>query len=350
MRRDPLLFVLAVSGVGLGVASLLPGREAQAGPPQLVQYQGRVVDSNGVPLEGTVNTLTFRLYSTAAATSASFVWGERHLAVPVRRGVFTVYLGSGQQIDASNNPVVPPQQLGGKFDGADRYVQVQVENDAPLAPLAPIGSVPYALTAGGSVPVGSIVDWYRPTPATLVPSGWALCNGDLVADPESPMNGQPTPNLINRFVRGLDPALMTPTSYGAGAASPLPDAGGADSLALGHGHTTQPHSHGHNHTHSITQDPGHSHPGSFLGDAAGHLTSPFVSDGGARFAFLGPGPNCQHAVPVQVSSGGAHNHGGGTGGPSNTQTDFSGVGVDTALGNVDNRPVYVGLLKIIRVK
>ena len=349
MRSEPLLYALAVTGCTLGVLSFVPTRRAEAGPPQLVQYQGRLVDLNGTPLEGVVGSLTFRLYSSVAPTTTTFVYAERHTNVPVRRGVFTVYLGSGQQVDAAGNPVAAPEELGQKFDGTDRYVQVQVENDAPLTPLDRIGSVPYALTAGGSVPIGTVVDWYRPSPDTDVPEGWAVCDGSPVSAPGSPMNGQPTPNLVNRFVRGLDPSQVTPTSYGAGAATSLPDTGGADSLNLLHSHTNQGHSHTWAHTHSIPTEAGHTHS-AFLGDAQGHLTSPIVFEGGNKYAFVGPGPNCQHAVPVQVAMSPAHNHTGNTGGPSPGQSDPSSVNIDVALGTYDNRPVYVGLLKIIRVK
>ena len=338
MRRDPLLFVLAISGVGLGLASLLPGQQAQAGPPQLVQYQGRLVDSNGVPLEGTVNTLTFRLYSTAAATSADFVWGERHGFVPVRRGVFTVYLGSGQQIDASNNPVVPPQEIGSKFDGSDRFVQVQVENDAPLTPLAPIGSVPYALTAGGSVPIGTIVDWFRADLTTAVPDGWAICDGGPVTDPNSPFDGKLTPNLVGRFPRGLNPALLASYGYAPAASAPsLPDLGGQASVDLSHAHNV-PHDHGMSHTHD------NSHTHAVSGRTGGADQNPPQTPGTPSY----DGGPFLHQHNFSATTGAATPS--TTGASSALRTTSESPGSTTGLGITQILPPYVGLLKIMRIR
>lgn len=343
MRRKPLLCAVVTLGLASGLATI-PGSVARAEPPQLVQYQGRLVDSNGVPLEGTVASLTFRLYSTAAPTSATYVYGERQSNIPVRRGVFTVYLGSGQQIDSSNNPVGAPEQLGQKFDGAERYIQVQVDSDAPLSPVDRIGSVPYALTAGtapGVVPVGSIIDWFRPDTSMSPPDGWKICDGTAVTDPASPFNGLAVPDLRGRFVRGL---VDLNSSYGAG--SPLPETGGADSHVLTHQHgiSSLPA-----HTHAITSDGSHGHPAN-LGDAQGHITTnPIQGHGSGAFYVIneiGPGPNCTHNLPVNVGSAGAHNHGGATGGAiaqGAGSTDFASPGFD-------NKPPFVGLLKIIRIK
>ena len=57
-----------------------------------VNYQGRLADSGGAPLDGTYG-MTFALYD--ASTSGSLVWGpESHAAVPVSDGLFSVGLGS----------------------------------------------------------------------------------------------------------------------------------------------------------------------------------------------------------------------------------------------------------------
>lgn len=149
MRRSGLFFtplVLAAMWVFLAT----PPPTTAAPPPSTVHYQGRLTDSNGRPLEGVVAKLTFRLYNAAAPAPGAFVWGEVHETVAISRGVFTVILGAGSQtVDATGaetggaNPLVP-----GIFStNAPRFIEVQVDSDAPLAPLTPISSVPFAISA-----------------------------------------------------------------------------------------------------------------------------------------------------------------------------------------------------------
>ena len=57
----------------------------------------------------------------------------------------------------------------------------------------------------GAVPIGSVQAWHKSLPGTpLLGWGWVECNGQIVADPESPYNGTNVPdlNLANRFLRG----------------------------------------------------------------------------------------------------------------------------------------------------
>lgn len=225
--------VLLVMGAGLVtigpyIASTraAPGRES-------IQYQGRLVDANGVPLEGTISRLSFRLYSTAAPSSASFVWGEVHEDVPVSRGVFTVLLGAGsKRLDAAGVETPGRNAFSTEFDGgAPRFVQVQVDGDAPLSPLSPLASVPYAMSAGGSVPVGTVLPWWPPAPGAAVPDGFELCDGTPVVTP-GPLHGFAKPDLMGspRFIRGLSLAA-------------LPGFGGGSSFVTGGVDATPAHTH-----------------------------------------------------------------------------------------------------------
>jgi hypothetical protein len=55
----------------------------------------------------------------------------------------------------------------------------------------------------GMVPVGGIVDWWRPSGSTLaVPENFKVCDGSVVSDSRSPFNGKNLPNLVDRFTRG----------------------------------------------------------------------------------------------------------------------------------------------------
>jgi len=53
------------------------------------------------------------------------------------------------------------------------------------------------------VPVGAVIAWYPPPNMTAaLPPAFAVCDGEIVKDAESPFDGMPTPNLTNRFPLG----------------------------------------------------------------------------------------------------------------------------------------------------
>jgi len=98
--------------------------------PHFIRYQGTLVDSNNVPLEGNLN-LTFRLYGVA--TGGTALWTETQTAVPVSRGTFNVLLG---QMTLLTLP----------FD-KDYWLTTQVGTDAEMSPRQRLTSVPYAYRA-----------------------------------------------------------------------------------------------------------------------------------------------------------------------------------------------------------
>jgi hypothetical protein len=51
------------------------------------------------------------------------------------------------------------------------------------------------------VPLGAVIAWYPP-PNPQLPPNFALCDGEIVSDPDSPYKGLPTPHLTNRFPLG----------------------------------------------------------------------------------------------------------------------------------------------------
>lgn len=88
------------------------------------------------------------------------------------------------------------------------------------------------------MPVGTVISWYPPSTAFTVdpndqggpktlkyPSGFALCDGSVVADPESPFNGQALPDLRNRFVlganNGVGPGTRGGYDVGTGWQNPM---------------------------------------------------------------------------------------------------------------------------------
>lgn len=136
------------------------------------------------------------------------------------------------------------------------------------------------------LPLGAVVDWHRFDASIPVPEGFAICDGALVADADSPFVGKPTPNLASKFVRGV-------TSLGA-----IGSTGGADSVDLAHTHTG---------TTGSNQGPG-----------------------GVDYWVMG-NPQLDHVH--NAKDGHVHT--------------FT---TNSSLGSVSTLPSYVGLLKLIRIK
>ena len=72
-------------------------------------------------------------------------------------------------------------------------------------------------TIAQSPPVGSIVGFHKDWSETTdtIPDGWLYCDGSVISDSESPINGQTLPDLngtdddTKRFLRGSDTAGTT---------------------------------------------------------------------------------------------------------------------------------------------
>jgi len=136
-----LLAALLILTQQVWAKPLLSPANAPSPSATTVNYQGRLADSGGTPLDGTYG-MTFALYD--ASTGGSLVWGpESHAAVPVSEGLFSVGLGS--------------QTSGGILASAwngDRYLEVTVGGET-LTPRELIRSVPVAGMAL-TVPDGAI--------------------------------------------------------------------------------------------------------------------------------------------------------------------------------------------------
>ena len=131
MKRNYALLLAAL------VAAVFAVETTNAAVPMLISHQGRLLGTGGVPVTGTRN-LTFRIYEVPAGGAA--LWTEPHLAVPVTAGLFNVTLGSVIPIDG--DLVVTSGTLE-----TERYLEVQVEADAPLSPRMRIGSAPLAIAS-----------------------------------------------------------------------------------------------------------------------------------------------------------------------------------------------------------
>lgn len=137
--------ILAVYGLWSFIAR--PGALAGAAPaqqaagaviPQLVNYQGYLLDGDGKTLDGTHN-ITFRIYDGPQA-GAAVLHEEAHATVQVRNGYFSVLLG-----DQEGKPLP-----AGIFANKDRYVGITVAPNPEMTPRQRFASVAYAFTAANA--------------------------------------------------------------------------------------------------------------------------------------------------------------------------------------------------------
>jgi hypothetical protein len=120
------------------VSILLAAGPAAAAVPFAVNQQGLLVDTAGVPMNGSVD-LFFRVWAHPTSTApADLVYQELHLDRPVVDGVYEAVLGQGSFPAPAFSPAL--------FAAPDRWLELQVESET-LAPRQKIVSVPYALQA-----------------------------------------------------------------------------------------------------------------------------------------------------------------------------------------------------------
>jgi hypothetical protein len=171
--------------------------------PNMLNYQGTLLDNSGNPITGTKN-MVFKIYNVAAGGTA--LWSSNAMSVNVDNGWFNVAIEG------------IPENL---FSEDTRYMEVVIGGEV-LTLRKRMASVPYALNAGiansGGIPAGGIIMWSGTL--TSIPAGWVLCNGQ---------NG--TPDLRDRFI------------VGAGGAYAVKSTGGVITNNLSHSHTVNNHSH-----------------------------------------------------------------------------------------------------------
>ena len=163
-----------------------------------------------------------------------------------------------------------------------------------------------------SAPLGAIHPWIRQNNTIPLPYGWLICDGSTVVDSESSFNGKAIPDFRAKFPRGHNSLnnsnFSSDTIYYAGGTIP---AGGANTNNLYHAHTT----------------PGHTH-------SWGPVTSTASAD--FRSALYWYGQNGVYSHTHNLSGGASTSTSPGTGFSLSTSTE--------------NRPAFLDLVKIIRVK
>lgn len=190
------------------------------------------------------------------------------------------------------------------------------------------GSIPSSaladqtLSLGTSfVPIGAILDFWSDN---TTPTGYQVCDGSLITDNASPMNGLKTPNLTNVFIRGVSNQNVRTT----------PILGGEDTHTLStaeiptHGHGVSDPGHGHS-----VNDPSHAHT----------FTRQMEVIPNQNFAGAGFNPITNDGAQIQTN-------------PSYTGISVNGSGTNISIQNTgsgsthNNIPSYIGLVKIMRIK
>lgn len=164
--------------------------------PKMINYQGKITTPQGALIDTTVK-IAFVIWSDSIGGDS--LWGEEQDSIIVEKGIFSVLLGSVNEIPDS------------VFDGDVKYLGVKVGEDLEMAPRKAIVSVGYAYrsefadTANYTrtgVPSGVIVMWSGAIGD--IPEGWALCDGT---------NG--TPDLRDRFIIGAGGSYSVGNTGGA---------------------------------------------------------------------------------------------------------------------------------------
>jgi hypothetical protein len=192
--------------------------------PELINYQGRLTDTDG-PIPDDTYKLEFNIYD--AATTGNKVWGPQVFkAVPVVNGLFNVILGE-QETDQDGVQLTDGAHILTAFSSSKRYLGIKVNSGSEITPRQQILSAPYALKARNVVPVGTIVssiltpeqyaievgdDASCATVSTNSTCQWAYANGRTVTGSRyASITNIPFPNLQDQFLRGKGTVYSEPS-------------------------------------------------------------------------------------------------------------------------------------------
>ncbi len=120
-------------------------------PPELMTYQGFLVDGNGNPLASTTPAnygVIFRIFPVS--TGGQSLWAERQI-VTVDKGNFSVLLGDG--VSVANEPRGNLSALFAGNGSEERYMSLSVEignTTSEMLPRLRLLPSPYAYLAGGA--------------------------------------------------------------------------------------------------------------------------------------------------------------------------------------------------------
>lgn len=270
------------------------------GAPNLVkslQQQINDIIVGAAPLQGTTfPTWTIHLtFPERAILNTSGLTGARNFTFPDLSGQILTDTGV-QSITGDKTFQQDILRVGGGGTGVAtlRYANTatNVIHTIPAKALPDVFAMMSDLTAAvnAAVPIGTIIPFYDFNAlVTFSTDTWMYCDGSVVADVFSPLNGQTLPDLSGRYLVGfgtdgggnIDTAVFATAAVG--------NAG--HTIDIQHSHTVNAHSHtvnSHNHT-----TPNHAHTVLIISRPLAVPVVPGISDGagtaigGAKTVALG---------------------------------------------------------------
>lgn len=214
---------------------------------------------------------------------------------------------------------------------------------------------PYRPTAASEVPIGGVLlFWGR---LTELPEGFEACDGTLPIT-KGALLKEHKPDLRNRFAMGtLQPHTFDPRTAQSGGdhRSKAGRTGGHTLTQAQLPAHTHPIAHSHDlaaHTHSLVD---HSHPIGNHTHPVAELASISTQQGSERFLKQGSthdsGPATGTTGPAGAGTTGQGGPGAsGPANPANSGPTGGGQPHEHSLPESDNRPAYLELLYIVRVK
>ncbi|MCK4659005.1 MAG: hypothetical protein KAV82_05735 [Phycisphaerae bacterium] len=337
----PVTAVLALVVFGVYVQSASSSEE---GIPLQITHQG-VIKVSGLRFTGNgyfkfalVDGANINFWTHDNTHVGHSVEPDSLVTVDVQEGVYSVALGGAGMYPIDTSVFTEHDELYLRIwftDGVSSAFAL------PLDPPLKVTSTGYAYQAfsvkQGSVPIGTVLDWWRPNDTYPVPEGFQICDGSRIDDPDSPWFVEEeedrvhVPNLFEKFVRGVtDPANI---GQAGGSATAI--------------HT---HSIDHNHpsaTAAAESEGGHQHQWS---TSSTDVPQNIYDGAGTRWSSVqwvekGSGGDWTGVVwgsagPLYTHNDGAHVH----------DVDLPDYTGDSGPASPDNIPPYVGLLKIMRIK
>jgi hypothetical protein len=128
--------------------------------PCLLNYQGYLTDTLGVPINDTLD-MAFSIYGQISGGTKW--WSETQYAIPIERGIFQVMLG--------DSTAIPDSVF---IDGIERWLEIVLEGPVTLGPRTRITAVGYAYdalhcdTAEYARNMAADDDWVRGTPDSVL--------------------------------------------------------------------------------------------------------------------------------------------------------------------------------------
>ncbi len=126
--RKRIMMIFALAAIMINICAF----SAVAQAPNTIMYQGKLTNSSGTPITSATSVI-FSIY--AAASGGSALWTETISITPDAQGVFTQELGLSTALPAN------------LFNGAKRYLGIQVGTDTEMTPRQVLVSGPYSISA-----------------------------------------------------------------------------------------------------------------------------------------------------------------------------------------------------------